>query len=64
MPIARLALIRVTFVPRGIPKWLVRVDRVPWTLAIADWRFHSSVRTSIGGVLRGNTIRGNRPERF
>ena len=34
--IARLAFIRLTFVPRGIAEWLARVDRVRWTLAIGD----------------------------
>ena len=37
--IARLAFIRLAFVPRGTAEWLARVDRVRWTLAIGDWRF-------------------------
>ena len=37
--IARLAFIRLTFVPRGTAEWLPRVDCVHWTLAIGDWRF-------------------------
>ena len=37
--IARLAFIRVTFVPCGIAELLARVDCVRWTLAIGDWRY-------------------------
>ena len=36
--IARLAFIRLTFVPRGTAEWHARVDHVPRTLAISDWR--------------------------
>ena len=37
--IARLAFIRLTFVPRRSAEWLARVDRVRSTLANGDWRF-------------------------
>ena len=40
--IARLAFVRLRFVPRGIAEWFARVDRVRWTLAIGDWRFGPS----------------------
>ena len=43
--IARLAFIRVTFVPHGTAEWLARVDRVRWTLAIGDWRLCPSKAT-------------------
>ena len=43
-----------------------RVDAAPRLdfAAFLSWEFAVDFRCDFGGVLRGNTIRGNRPERF
>ena len=45
--IARLVFVGVVFVARGTAKWPARVDRVPWTPAIGDWRFGPSKPLSL-----------------
>ena len=60
--IARLAFIRVVFVPLGPAEWPARVDRVRWTLAIGDWRFGPSKGQMVDlGLAATPGIRGWNP---